>query len=47
MPQVKLKAIMEEQNLMREQAQVLTDRAFRHQQHGDLGDAIALYRRSS
>lgn len=37
---------MEEQNLMREQAQVLTDRAFRHQQHGDLGDAIALYRRS-
>ena len=37
---------MEEQDLMREQAQVLTDRAFRHQQHGELGDAIALYRRS-
>ncbi len=37
---------MEEQDLMREQAQVLADRAFRHQQHGELGDAIALYRRS-
>ncbi|MBP6017154.1 MAG: tetratricopeptide repeat protein [Candidatus Promineofilum sp.] len=37
---------MEEQDLMREQAQVLTNRAFRHQQHGELGDAIALYRRS-
>lgn len=37
---------MEEQNLMREQAQVLTSRAFRHQMHGELGDAIALYRRS-
>ena len=37
---------MEEQNLMREQAQILTDRAFRHQMHGEIGDAIALYRRS-
>jgi tetratricopeptide (TPR) repeat protein len=37
---------MEEQDLMREQAQVLTDRAYRHQMHGELGDAIALYRRS-
>lgn len=37
---------MEEQDLMREQAQVLTDRAYRHQQHGEIGHAIALYRRS-
>lgn len=37
---------MEEQDIMREQAQILTDRAFRHQMHGELGDAIALYRRS-
>jgi len=37
---------MEEQDLMREQAQILTDRAYRHQIHGELGDAIALYRRS-
>jgi tetratricopeptide (TPR) repeat protein len=38
--------IMEEQDLMREQAQILTDRAYRHHMHGELGDAIALYRRS-
>jgi tetratricopeptide (TPR) repeat protein len=37
---------MEEQDLMREQAQVLADRAQRHQINGELGDAIALYRRS-
>ena len=37
---------MEEQDIMREQAQILTDRAQRHQMHGELGDAIALYRRS-
>ena len=37
---------MEEQNLMREQANVLSDRAFRHQMNGELGHAIALYRRS-
>ena len=37
---------MEEQDIMREQAQILTDRAYRHQLHGELGDAIALYRRS-
>lgn len=37
---------MEDQDLMREQAQILTDRAYRHQIHGELGDAIALYRRS-
>lgn len=37
---------MEEQDLMREQAQVLADRAYRHQMNGELGDAIALYRRS-
>ena len=37
---------MEEQNLMREQALILSDRAYRHQMHGELGDAIALYRRS-
>lgn len=37
---------MEEQDLMREQANVLTDRAYRHQQHGEIGHAIALYRRS-
>ena len=37
---------MEEQEIMREQAQILTDRAYRHQQQGELGDAIALYRRS-
>jgi len=37
---------MEEQDLMREQAQILTDRAYRHQIHGELGEAIALYRRS-
>ena len=37
---------MEEQDIMREQAQILTDRAYRHQMHGELGDAIALYRRS-
>lgn len=37
---------MEDQNLMREQALVLTDRGYRHQVHGELGDAIALYRRS-
>jgi tetratricopeptide (TPR) repeat protein len=37
---------MEEQDIMREQAQILTDRAYRHQAQGELGDAIALYRRS-
>jgi Tfp pilus assembly protein PilF len=37
---------MEEQEIMREQAQILTDRAYRHQMQGELGDAIALYRRS-
>jgi tetratricopeptide (TPR) repeat protein len=37
---------MEEQDIMREQAQILTDRGYRHQMHGELGDAIALYRRS-
>lgn len=37
---------MEEQDIMREQAQILTDRAYRHQMQGELGDAIALYRRS-
>ena len=37
---------MEKQNLMREQANVLSDRAFRHQMNGELGHAIALYRRS-
>lgn len=37
---------MEDQDLMREQALILTDRAYRHQQHGEIGDAIALYRRS-
>ena len=37
---------MEEQDIMREQAQILIDRAYRHQQQGELGDAIALYRRS-
>jgi tetratricopeptide (TPR) repeat protein len=37
---------MEEQEIMREQAQILTDRAYRHQMQGQLGDAIALYRRS-
>ena len=37
---------MEEQEIMREQAQILTDRAYRHQQQGELGDAIALSRRS-
>lgn len=37
---------MEEQDLMREQALILTNRAYRHQIHGELGDAIALYRRS-
>ncbi len=31
---------------MREQANVLADRAYRHQQHGEIGHAIALYRRS-
>ena len=31
---------------MREQALILSDRAYRHQIHGELGDAIALYRRS-
>lgn len=37
---------MEDQDLMRDQALILTDRAYRHQLHGELGDAIALYRRS-
>ena len=37
---------MEEQDIVREQAQILTDRAYRHQMNGELGDAIALYRRS-
>jgi Tfp pilus assembly protein PilF len=37
---------MEEQDIMREQAQILVDRAYRHQVQGELGDAIALYRRS-
>ncbi|HNS40971.1 MAG TPA: tetratricopeptide repeat protein [Promineifilum sp.] len=37
---------MEDQELMREQAQILTDRGYRHQVQGELGDAIALYRRS-
>ncbi len=31
---------------MREQALILNNRAIRHQQQGELGDAIALYRRS-
>lgn len=43
---VKLADNMEDQDLIREQAQILTDRAYRHQTHGELGDAIALYRRS-
>ncbi len=37
---------MEDQDIMREQAQILIDRAYRHQLQGELGDAIALYRRS-
>lgn len=37
---------MEDQDLMREQALILNHRAIRHQQQGELGDAIALYRRS-
>lgn len=37
---------MEEQDIMREQAQILTDRAYRYQINGELGEAIALYRRS-
>lgn len=37
---------MEEQDIMREHAQILTDRGYRHQKQGQLGDAIALYRRS-
>jgi Tfp pilus assembly protein PilF len=37
---------MEDQDLMREQALILTERAYRHQMHGELGDAIALYRRA-
>jgi tetratricopeptide (TPR) repeat protein len=37
---------MEEQDLMREQAQILTHRGYRHHLQGELGEAIALYRRS-
>jgi len=37
---------MEDQDIIREQAQILAGRAYRHQMAGELGDAIALYRRS-
>lgn len=37
---------MEDQEIMREQAEILASRAYRHQMAGELGDAIALYRRS-
>ena len=37
---------MEDQDIMREQAQILAGRAYRHQMNGELGEAIALYRRS-
>lgn len=37
---------MNEQDIALEQAHVLMERAYRHQMHGELGDAIELYRRS-
>jgi Tfp pilus assembly protein PilF len=37
---------MDEQEILHEQAMILLDRAYRHQQNGELGDAIELYRRS-
>ena len=37
---------MNEQEILHEQAMILFDRAFRHHANGELGDAIALYRRS-
>ncbi len=37
---------MNEQDIALEQAQVLIERAYRHQMYGELGDAIELYRRS-
>lgn len=37
---------MEDQEIARQQAQILLDRAYRHQTQGELGDAIYLYRRS-
>lgn len=37
---------MEEQDIVLKQARILLERAYRHQTHGELGDAIALYRRS-
>lgn len=37
---------MEDQELLREQAIIMAEQAFRRQTRGELGDAIALYRRS-
>ncbi len=37
---------MEDQELLREQAIILAEQAYRRQTRGELGDAIALYRRS-
>jgi tetratricopeptide (TPR) repeat protein len=45
-PFAKLESNMEEQEIIREQAQILTHRGYRHQMNGELGEAIALYRRS-
>lgn len=37
---------MEEQEIAKQQAEILLHRAYRHQMQGELGDAIYLYRRS-
>ena len=37
---------MDEQNITREQAKILWERAYRYQMKGELGDAIQLYKRS-
>jgi tetratricopeptide (TPR) repeat protein len=38
--------IMDEQEILQEQAMILFDRAYRHHANGEWGDAIELYRRS-
>lgn len=37
---------MDEQQIARRKAQILWERGYRHQAHGELGDAIQLYERS-
>lgn len=37
---------MNDEEIIRQQAQILLERAYRHQMQGELGEAIQLYRRS-